>query len=87
MINKIKRIYPELLTYTLIAGIVIYLVNNMPGLSLQTGMTGLFGFSNIYLLRSSTDHFSQDSSLTLFTQTWSLAVDEQFYLISQYLHG
>jgi peptidoglycan/LPS O-acetylase OafA/YrhL len=79
--KRIKRIYPALVAYTLIAGIAICLVNNMPGLSLRTGITGLFGLSNIYLLRSSTDYFAQASSLNIFTQTWSLAVEEQFYLI------
>jgi len=46
----------------------------------HTGATALFGFSNIFLFLQSSDYFSLESSLNAFTHTWSLGVEEQFYL-------
>ena len=46
----------------------------------MTGITGLF-FSNLYLLKQSTNYFANESILNPFTHTWSLDVEEQFYLL------
>ena len=50
-------------------------------LSLITGITSLFGLSNLYLLDLSTDYFADSTLLNAFTHTWSLDVEEQFYII------
>lgn len=49
--------------------------------SLLTGMASLVGVSNLYLLHQSTDYFGAAANFNLFTQTWSLGVEEQFYLL------
>jgi len=45
----------------------------------------LFGLSNLYLIKQSTDYFSQSTELNVFTHTWSLGVEEQFYILFPFL--
>ena len=80
--RRIKRIVPALLFFTLIVTPIFLLFNTYhPDLSLRTGISSLFGLSNMYLLRQSTDYFAESNELNPFTHTWSLGVEEQFYLI------
>ena len=79
--RRIKRLVPALSAFVLITSIAICLFNPAPGLSLRTGLTSLFGLSNLYLLKQSTDYFAQSTELNVFTHTWSLGVEEQFYII------
>ena len=46
-----------------------------------TGGTSLYGFSNIYLYFLSTDYWAESTELNPFAHTWSLGVEEQFYLL------
>ena len=83
--RRIKRLVPALSVFVLIMSIAICLFNQNPGLSLQTGLTSLFGLSNLYLLKQSTDYFAQSTELNIFTHTWSLGVEEQFYILFPFL--
>uniref|UniRef100_UPI00082C582C acyltransferase family protein n=1 Tax=Novosphingobium rosa TaxID=76978 RepID=UPI00082C582C len=46
-----------------------------------TGAAAAFGQSNIVLFAKSGDYFAVSSELNPFTHTWSLAVEEQYYLL------
>ncbi|KPC49558.1 acyltransferase family protein [Amantichitinum ursilacus] len=46
-----------------------------------TGISALFGLSNFVLMWTSGDYFAAASSFNPFTHTWSLAVEEQYYLL------
>ena len=83
--RRIKRLVPALSVFVLITSIAICLFNPTPGTSLRTGLTSLFGLSNLYLLRNSTDYFAQSTELNIFTHTWSLGVEEQFYILFPFL--
>lgn len=83
--RRIKRLVPALSVFVLIASIAICLFNPSPGLTLWTGITSLFGLSNLYLLKQSTDYFAQSTELNIFTHTWSLGVEEQFYILFPFL--
>jgi peptidoglycan/LPS O-acetylase OafA/YrhL len=83
--RRIKRLVPALSVFVLITSIFICLFNPSPGLSLHTGVTSLFGLSNLYLLKQSTDYFAQSTELNVFTHTWSLGVEEQFYILFPFL--
>lgn len=52
-----------------------------PVSSLESGRYALYGLSNIHFYLRSTDYFGEDARHNLFTHTWSLGVEEQFYLI------
>lgn len=79
--RRIKRLVPALLFFVIISSIFICLFNPNPGSSLKTGIFSLFGLSNLYLLQQSTNYFSPITDLNIFIHTWSLGVEEQFYLI------
>ena len=79
--RRIKRFLPALIIFILISSIFICFFNPNPSISIKTGLTSLFGFSNIYLFNISTDYFAESTDYNLFAHTWSLGVEEQFYII------
>lgn len=79
--RRLKRLAPALLVFVLVTSFLICLFNPEPSLALRTGASSLFGLSNFYLLWQSTDYFAQSTELNPFTHTWSLGVEEQFYII------
>ena len=79
--RRMRRLVPALALCIAISSILICLFNPAPGLSLKTGLTALFGLSNLYLLRAARFYFAESSELNIFTNTWSLGVEEQFYLV------
>ena len=83
--RRIKRLVPALVVFVLITSVLICLFNPDPTPALRTGITSLFGLSNLYLLKQSTDYFAQSSELNPFMHTWSLGVEEQFYLLFPFL--
>ena len=83
--RRCKRLLPALIIFVLAISIMVCLFNPYPSVALKTGLTSLFGISNLYLLKQSTDYFAQSTQLNVFTHTWSLGVEEQFYLIFPFL--
>ena len=83
--RRIKRLVPALSVFVMITSIAICLFNPLTEISLRTGFASLFGLSNLYLLLQSTDYFAQSTELNVFTHTWSLGVEEQFYILFPFL--
>ena len=79
--RRISRLLPALTLCVLVSATLICLFNPFPAISIKTGMAALGGLSNLYLWRVSRDYFAPASELNIFTNTWSLGVEEQFYLI------
>lgn len=80
-VKRIKRLLPALLFCVIVTSITLLVLTTRPSEdAFRTGAMALFGLSNIYLLGISADYFALDSSLNAFTHTWSLGVEEQFYL-------
>ena len=79
--RRFQRLFPALVSFVLIFSLLISFFDPDPQLSLRTGFTSLFGVSNLYLFKQSSDYFSQSSDLNIFNNTWSLGVESQFYLI------
>jgi peptidoglycan/LPS O-acetylase OafA/YrhL len=79
--RRIKRLVPALVIFVTIASISICLFNPSPDISIMTGIAALFGCSNLYLLNQSTNYFATPTQLNVFTHTWSLGVEEQFYFL------
>ena len=78
---RLKRIIPNLVFFIFVTSIFVYLLDYNYKNTLGVGLFSIFAVSNIYLYVNSLDYFSIDSSLNSFTHTWSLGVEEQFYLI------
>ena len=84
-LRRLKRLLPALIVFVGILSILICLVNPSPGLSLQTGLASLVGASNLVLYRLKTDYFAGSTEFNVFTHTWSLGVEEQFYLLFPFI--
>jgi len=79
--RRLKRLVPALLVFVVVVGILSCLVIPRPHTALRTGISALFGFSNVYLHSQATDYFGTATKLNPFTHTWSLGVEEQVYLL------
>lgn len=79
--RRIKRLLPALLVCVVATSIAISLFNPLPRSHLVTGLASLVGLSNIVLYRRAADYWGETARLDPFTHTWSLGVEEQFYLL------
>ncbi len=82
--RRMVRIVPALLFFLLLFTILSVLFTPIAGGSRATdfiGLSAFFGMSNVTLWHFSGDYFADGPGLNPFTHTWSLAVEEQFYLL------
>ncbi|MFV2005782.1 MAG: acyltransferase family protein, partial [Gammaproteobacteria bacterium] len=83
--RRVKRILPALVLSVVVTFVFALLIinpeSNLYTSTRKTAIAALFGVSNFYLLHQATDYFSASAKLNPFTQTWSLGVEEQFYLL------
>lgn len=80
-IRRFKRIFPILFLVTTFSILLYfkfgYLSQNQR--IIETALTALVGISNLYFLKENADYFLLDTINPL-EHTWSLGVEEQFYL-------
>jgi peptidoglycan/LPS O-acetylase OafA/YrhL len=79
--RRIKRLMPALTLCVAVTGTVVLMTDPFARHSIQTGLAALFGFGNIVLFFFELDYFSPSSMFNAFTHTWSLGVEEQFYVV------
>lgn len=79
--RRIKRLMPALTLCVAVTGCVVLATDPFPQHSIQTGLAALFGFGNIVLFIFELDYFSPSSWFNAFAHTWSLGVEEQFYVV------
>jgi peptidoglycan/LPS O-acetylase OafA/YrhL len=82
--RRVRRIAPALVVMLVVTGVLSAMFVNKAWLSdsnTQTGQAAFFGISNLKLIATDGNYFSPRTELNPFTHTWSLGVEEQFYLI------
>ena len=83
--RRIKRLVPALSLFVLFLSVLICFFHQNHILSLRTGFSSLFGLSNLYLIKQTTNYFAESTELNVFAHTWSLGVEEQFYILFPFL--
>lgn len=79
--RRVRRLLPALAVCVLVTGAAAIFLVPDPDVSIKTGLYALFGFSNVHLYLMASDYYAPEAALNTFTQTWSLGVEEQFYLL------
>ena len=81
-LRRLRRLLPNLLACLGVTALAVALLvpPGSTGPAFLTATKALFGWSNNQLL-GLTDYFAQDAKLNPFLHTWSLGVEEQFYLV------
>jgi peptidoglycan/LPS O-acetylase OafA/YrhL len=82
--RRILRIMPPLAFFVVLSVLLSVLFIPMAPFTKYvepTGISSLFGLSNFLLFAKAGDYFSPTAALNPFTHTWSLAIEEQYYLL------
>jgi peptidoglycan/LPS O-acetylase OafA/YrhL len=86
--RRMQRIAPALIACLLATSLASALFIPSSWLSSSNDLTGLFAFvglSNFHLAANHENYFSPSTDFNPFTHTWSLGVEEQFYLVFPFL--
>jgi peptidoglycan/LPS O-acetylase OafA/YrhL len=81
--RRFQRILPVAFLYIAVAALLsLMFIPLAPATKFleATGAASVFAVSNVILYLKSGDYFASSSELNLFTHTWSLAIEEQYYL-------
>jgi peptidoglycan/LPS O-acetylase OafA/YrhL len=83
--RRIRRLMPALVVNIAVVSALFSMVvsplDDFFAPVMRTGLAALFGVSNLYLLRQGSNYFATDNHFNAFMHTWSLGVEEQFYLV------
>lgn len=84
-IRRFRRLLPALLLMVAIVSVIfsVFVSRSSDGYepSLRTGLASLIGISNLYLLKQGSNYFDFGTQFNPFLHTWSLGVEEQFYML------
>lgn len=84
-IKRFKRLYPTLFLTVIFTYLMFYRFDFYFLSTYLTGLFSLFGLSNLYLYDQSLDYFSLTAKYNSLLHTWSLGVEEQFYIFFPFI--
>lgn len=83
--RRVRRLLPALVVNVAVVSVLFSMLvsplDDFFAPVMRTGTAALFGVSNLYLLRQGSNYFATDNHFNAFMHTWSLGVEEQFYLV------
>jgi peptidoglycan/LPS O-acetylase OafA/YrhL len=81
--RRIKRLLPALVVCVVAACLVgaLFIEPEAQWPLMKGGIFALLGMSNIYFFGEATNYFASSTQLNLFIHTWSLGIEEQFYVV------
>lgn len=80
--KRIRRIIPALTIYVTVSFIIYSLFVSQTGDITSASITSLLGVSNLYFWKTAqTGYFGSQLELNPLTNTWSLGIEEQFYIV------
>jgi len=82
--RRFFRIYPPLALMVVGASVYAYFVlpfDKSQDFFIQQARAALFSYSNFFYMFQKVDYFLSNPNLTFFLHTWSLGIEEQFYLL------
>ncbi len=81
--NRLRRLLPALATMLVFSGIAVYYLLPQPQHLVQSQAAAMAALwvSNIYFALADVDYFAAETAGNAFLHTWSLGVEEQFYLL------
>lgn len=79
--RRLRRLQPALVVMLLVSCLLSWPAGLLTSSHTSTGLSSLVGLSNFHLLGQSLDYFGPSAAANPFTHTWSLGVEEQFYLL------
>lgn len=82
-LRRLRRLLPNLLLSLGVTalGVALLIPPQENRAILLTGIKALYGWSNNHLAADAHDYFAASADLNPFVHTWSLGVEEQFYLV------
>ena len=83
--RRLRRLQPALVCMLLVTCLLSWPAGLLTNSHLLTGLYSLVGLSNLNLVSQSLDYFGVSAAENPFTHTWSLGVEEQFYLLFPFL--
>lgn len=84
-VRRLRRLQPALVVMLLGSCLMSWPIGILTNSHTSTGLASLVGVSNLNLLSQSLDYFGPSAADNPFTHTWSLGVEEQFYLLFPFL--
>ena len=81
--NRLRRLLPALLTMLVVSSAAIFwlLPLSQHVVQSQTAAMAVVWLSNLFFAFGDINYFAEDTSHNAFLHTWSLGVEEQFYLL------
>ncbi|MBV9836009.1 MAG: acyltransferase [Alphaproteobacteria bacterium] len=87
--RRLRRVVPALAVVLVVSSLATTLFVPYAYLSShikETAVAAFFGFSNVELAKAANSYFAPRAEYNPFTHTWSLGVEEQFYLVFPFLY-
>jgi peptidoglycan/LPS O-acetylase OafA/YrhL len=82
--RRFFRIFPPLSLVVVVASIYAYLIlpiDKSQDFFIQQAWAALFSYSNFHFMFHQVDYFLSNPNVNFFLHTWSLGIEEQFYLL------